>query len=75
MKKNQSKRKYYLENIPLKEAIDKFNNSIAESGFFDNVNTINISLEESLGKITSKPIWALESSPHYDSAGMDGIAV
>ena len=75
MKNNQSKRKYYLENIPLKEAIDKFNNSISQSGFFDNIHTINIPLEESLGKITSKPIWALESSPHYDSAGMDGIAV
>jgi putative molybdopterin biosynthesis protein len=30
---------------------------------------------EAVGRVTAEPVWALRSSPAFDSAGMDGIAV
>ena len=32
-------------------------------------------LAQSRGRVTAEPVWARISSPHYDSAAMDGIAV
>ena len=30
---------------------------------------------EAVGRVTAEPVWALRSSPAYDAAAMDGIAV
>ena len=34
-----------------------------------------IPIERARGRITAAPVWARVSSPHYDSAAMDGVAV
>jgi putative molybdopterin biosynthesis protein len=34
-----------------------------------------VPLGEALGRVTAAPVWALRSSPAYDAAAMDGIAV
>lgn len=39
------------------------------------VRTEAIAVEESLGRITSDPVFAAASVPHYHGAAMDGIAV
>src|SRR5215218_4123606 len=35
----------------------------------------DVALERALGRVTAAPVWALRSSPSYDAAAMDGIAV
>jgi putative molybdopterin biosynthesis protein len=39
------------------------------------VPSIAVGLERALGRVTAEPIWAVRSSPPFDSAAMDGIAV
>ena len=36
---------------------------------------VEVLLAEALGRVTAAPVWALGSSPAYDAAAMDGIAV
>ena len=36
---------------------------------------MELELADALGRVTAAPIWALRSSPAYDAAAMDGIAV
>ena len=39
------------------------------------MGTERLGLAESIGRVTAEPLWARRSSPAFDSAGMDGIAV
>jgi len=39
------------------------------------LQTVDAPLSEALGRVTAAPVWALRSSPAYDAAAMDGIAV
>src|SRR6516164_9218523 len=36
---------------------------------------ITVPLEDAAGRVTAEPVWASRSSPPFDAAGMDGIAV
>jgi len=67
-------RKIYLDNMPLEEAKEKF---------FSHCKKLRkvlgqeeeIPVEESAGRVTSQPVWAQISSPHYPACAMDGVAV
>ncbi|MGI8780763.1 MAG: molybdopterin biosynthesis protein, partial [Solirubrobacteraceae bacterium] len=39
------------------------------------LDVVEVSLAAALGRVTAAPVWALRSSPAYDAAAMDGIAV
>ena len=39
------------------------------------VEAVELDLAAALGRVTAAPVWALRSSPAYDAAAMDGIAV
>ena len=65
-------RKVYLQSVPLKEARDKF---FGAAPFEDLVHTETIPVEDSLGRITARAVFAALSSPHYAAAAMDGYAV
>ena len=66
-----SKRNLYLSNTPVEEAQSRFLEKLAEAKSF--AETINV--PDSLGRVTAEPVFARCSSPLYDSAAMDGIAV
>ena len=68
-------RKFYLEDIPLDEAIARFYGALEENGGLKPLPGENIPLDQALGRVTSEPVWARMSSPHYHSAAMDGVAV
>ena len=36
---------------------------------------MRVPVGQAVGRVTAEPVWALRSSPAFDSAGMDGIAV
>ncbi len=39
------------------------------------MGTQRLGLAEAIGRVTAGPVWARRSSPAFDSAGMDGVAV
>lgn len=67
-------RDVYIENRPLEEALETFLNRLEAVGYFQTASE-TIKVLESLGRITSSPVSARRSSPHYAASAMDGIAV
>jgi len=68
-------RQYYLSDIPLSEALDRFHEALAQAGALEPMPAETLSLAQANGRITAVPVWAMRSSPHYDAAAMDGVAV
>ncbi|MFQ5682383.1 MAG: molybdopterin biosynthesis protein [Candidatus Binatia bacterium] len=64
-------RKRYLKKTPLKEARETFLQRIDSS----RVRCDTVEVGEALDRITSEPVFAKISSPHYHAAAMDGICV
>jgi putative molybdopterin biosynthesis protein len=69
------RRRYFLSDIPLEEATGKFFGALLNSGALRPMPGEVVSLADAQGRITARPIWAVNSSPHYDAAAMDGVAV
>ena len=68
-------RRYYLQDIPLHEAVSKFHAALDRVGGRERTAAEAVHLEAAAGRVTAGPVTALLSSPHYDSAAMDGAAV
>lgn len=67
------KRKIYLQNKPLEEARKLFFQKLQERKA--TLGSEEVLTVESRGRITSAPVFAQLSSPHYFAAAMDGYAV
>ena len=70
-----AQRRYYLQDIPLREAVSKFDAALDRVGGRERTAAEAVPLEAAAGRVTAGPVTALLSSPHYDSAAMDGAAV
>ena len=68
-------RSYYLEDIPLAGAAHKYDAALAAAGALAHAPGESVALDLAHGRVTGGPVWARSSSPHYDAAAMDGIAV
>lgn len=68
-------RKFYLDDIPLDEAWRRFIAAMQSSGTWIAFSGEDISIDEALGRVTAKPVWAALSSPGYHASAMDGYAV
>ena len=68
-------RDYYLSDIPLDEAIRRFDRALADAGALRHTASEIVPLDRANGRVTAEPVWAERSSPHYDAAAMDGVAV
>lgn len=64
-------RKRYLKKTPLQEARGLFLQRIDSS----NLESEAVGVDDALHRITSEPVRARISSPHYHAAAMDGICV
>ena len=64
---------YYLEDIPMDEAIRRLTDALGEQIL--PLTGEDIPLTEALGRITATPVWAKISSPHYHASAMDGYAL
>lgn len=64
-------RNIYISNIDLDEAINSYFSKINFN--FDSCDEIEV--YDCLDRVTIEPVFAKNSSPHYNSAAMDGIAV
>jgi putative molybdopterin biosynthesis protein len=72
---SKEQRSFYLEDIPLAEALVRFVSDVGEAGGLVPTAPERVALEEALGRVTAEPVWARISSPHYHAAAMDGAAI
>lgn len=63
-------RNTYIDNIQVEEAKEKYYNRLNRTDEFDELSTL-----ESLNRVTYEAVYAKISSPNYNAAAMDGIAV
>ena len=69
-----TKRNLYLKTTPVEEALDKYISAINDSTEFA-LREENISTYDALGRITAEAVFAKCSSPMFNAAAMDGVAV
>ena len=70
MSPTERNQQYYLSDIPLEQAVKSYFDSLSKQNSFSRKQQ-TIKISDSLAKITSEAIWALNSSPSYDSSAMD----
>ena len=73
--KVKSKRDYYLNDVPLQESIDLYNAALHKKCALSTTASEQLNIDSSNKRVTGDSVWAKISSPNYDSAAMDGIAV
>lgn len=70
-----NERNVYLSNKPLSEAYTLWQECLLKHGFYSRNPIELIAVDDSLGRITAEPVFAKRSSPSYNAAAMDGIAL
>ncbi|MGH3696865.1 MAG: molybdopterin biosynthesis protein [Pseudonocardiaceae bacterium] len=65
----------FVRNVPAARALEVWRAACAAAGCPDRVGTERLGLAAAIGRVTAEPVWARRSSPAFDSAAMDGIAV
>jgi len=66
----------YLHDIPLSQAQVRLREALQGADLWRVLGMETIPLDENaLGRVTTEPIWAKISSPHYHASAMDGFAV
>ena len=61
--------------MPAAEAAAAWQRARDAAGCPERVDAETVPVAAALGRVTAAPVWALRSSPDYDAAAMDGIAV
>src|SRR5687768_11321437 len=65
----------FIHDRPAAEAFAAWEDACAETGCPERVETVRLPLDQAVGRVTAEPVWAKTSSPPFDAAAMDGIAV
>ena len=65
----------FIRDVPAAEAMTAWRRACVEGGCPERVAAVRVGLAEALGRVTAEPVWATRSSPAFDAAAMDGIAV
>ena len=65
----------FVSDIPAAQALQAWREACAAAGCPQRVPAVQVPVGEAVGRVTAEPVWAHRSSPAFDSAGMDGIAV
>lgn len=68
-------RNYFLDDIPLMDAKERFERHVGAIGVSDDLITEFVPLRESVGRVSANAIFAKISSPHVTTSAMDGIAI
>ncbi len=65
----------FLRDIPLERAQREWRSCCTSAGCPARLEPVTVSVADCVGRVTAQPIWAARSSPPFDCAAMDGIAV
>jgi len=65
----------FLRDVPAARALDAWRAAREAGGCPARLPALLVPLAEATGRVTAEPVWASRSSPPFDAAGMDGIAV
>ena len=65
----------FVSDVPAAQALAAWREARAAAGCPARVEAVRVPVGEAVGRVTAEPVWAGRSSPAFDSAGMDGIAV
>jgi putative molybdopterin biosynthesis protein len=67
-------RTMFLADVPLEDARARFEAALRAAGVHNDAEE-RVPLDAALDRVTSRPVFARLSSPHYHACAMDGIAV
>jgi molybdopterin molybdotransferase/putative molybdopterin biosynthesis protein len=65
----------FIRDVPAASALDAWRSARAAGGCPARLPAVRVRVEDAAGRVTAEPVWATRSSPPFDAAGMDGIAV
>jgi putative molybdopterin biosynthesis protein len=65
----------FIHDRPAAEALAAWEEACSSAGSPERLETVRLRLDEAVGRVTAEPVWARSSSPPFDAAAMDGIAV
>jgi putative molybdopterin biosynthesis protein len=65
----------FIHDVPAAEAHAAWAEACRAAGCPERLEAISVPLGEAVGRVTAEPVWARRSSPPFDAAAMDGIAV
>jgi putative molybdopterin biosynthesis protein len=65
----------FIHDVPAAEALAAWDEACAAAGCPARVEAVRMPLDEAVGRVLAEPVWAARSSPPFDAAAMDGIAV
>ena len=75
MAQDDFKRNYFLKDIPLQAAQDRYKNHLNYIRFVEAGGTETLPINDSVGRVSSQSVFAKISSPHVTTSAMDGIAI
>jgi putative molybdopterin biosynthesis protein len=65
----------FIRDVPAARALDAWRAAREAGGCPARLPACRVPLADAAGRVTAEPVWASRSSPPFDAAGMDGIAV
>src|SRR5215472_11375264 len=65
----------FIRDVPAARALTAWRDAREAAGCPDRLPAALVPVDEAAGLVTAGPVWAVRSSPPFDAAGMDGIAV
>jgi putative molybdopterin biosynthesis protein len=65
----------FVSDVPAAQALQAWREACDAAGCPARVEAVLVPVGSAVGRVTAEPVWAARSSPAFDSAGMDGIAV
>ncbi len=65
----------FIRDVPAAQALAAWHDACVAAGCPQRVPTARMTLADAVGRVTAEPVWATRSSPPFDAAAMDGIAV
>jgi putative molybdopterin biosynthesis protein len=65
----------FIHDVPADQARAAWRAACLIAGCPERVEAVGLPLAHAVGRVTAEAVWALRSSPPFDAAAMDGIAV
>jgi len=65
----------FISDVPAAAALAAWREACEAAGCPGRTGVEEVDVADAVGRVTAEPVWAARSSPAYDAAAMDGIAV